>query len=264
MIKKLLIASALGLGAFYFGQTTIFQENFEPATAANWGNLDLDGDGEKWEFLNAELNEVDSFTGGFAVSFSWYLEAFTPDNALVSPEIILPNSGSLNLKFKVAAGDEELFDEHYAVYVIPSSATFTGSETPVFEETLDAGYTLAAKIVNVDLTSYQGQNVKIVFRHFNCTDIFYLGFDDVEVTQNSLAVSDASKNSLKIYPNPTSDFIKIQNTGKVDFVRIFDLSGKMVKETKASDIDVRSLSVGQYILNVHSGNEITSQKFIKK
>ena len=35
MIKKLLIASTLGLGAFYFGQTTIFQENFEPATAAN-------------------------------------------------------------------------------------------------------------------------------------------------------------------------------------------------------------------------------------
>lgn len=154
MIKKLLIASTLGLGAFYFGQNTIFQENFEPVTAANWGNVDLDGDGEKWEFLNAELNEVDSFTGGFAVSFSWYLEAFTPDNALISPEIILPNSGSLNLKFKVAAGDEELFDEHYAVYVIPSSATFTGSETPVFEETLDAGYTLAAKIVNVDLTSY--------------------------------------------------------------------------------------------------------------
>lgn len=103
-----------------------------------------------------------------------------------------------------------------------------------------------------------------MFRHFNCTDIFYLGFDDVEVTQNSLAVSNASKNLVKIYPNPTSNFIKIQNAGTVDFVRIFDLSGKMVKETKASDIDVRSLSAGQYILNIHSGNEITSQKFIKK
>ena len=264
MIKKLLIASTLGLGAFHYGQTTVFQENFEPATAALWGNIDRDGDTQKWEFLDAELNEVLSFQGDFAVSFSWFLEAFTPDNALISPEINLPNSGSLNLKFKVAAGDEELFDEHYAVYVIPSNATFTGAENPVFEETLDAGYTLAAKIVNVDLSSFKGQNVKIVFRHFNCTDIFYMGVDDVEVTQNSLAVLNASKNLVRIYPNPTSDFIKIQNAGKVDFVRIFDLSGKVVKETKASEIDVRSLPAGQYILNIHSGNEITSQKFIKK
>lgn len=264
MIKKLLITTTLSLGAFYFGQTTIFQENFEPATAALWGNVDRDGDGEKWEFLNAELNEVLSFQGGFAVSFSWYFEAFIPDNALISPEIILPNTGELNLRFKVAAGDEELFDEHYAVYVIPSNGTFTGSETPVYEETLDAGYTLAAKIVNVDLSDFKGQNVKIVLRHFNCTDIFYLGFDDVEVTQNSLAVSDAATNSVKIYPNPTSDLIRINNDSKVDFVRIFDLTGKIVKESKSTEIDVRALSAGQYILNVHSGNEITSQKFIKK
>lgn len=264
MIKKLLLFSTLGLGAFYFGQTTIFQENFEPATAALWGNVDRDGDGEKWEFLNAELNEVDSFQGGFAVSFSWYFEAFSPDNALISPEIILPKSESISLKFKVAAGDEELFDEHYAVYVIPSSATFTGSETPVFEETLDAGYTLAAKIVHIDLSAFEGQNVKIVFRHFNCTDIFYLGFDDVEVTRNILAVSNSSKNSFKIYPNPTSDFVKIKTSEKVDLVRIYDLSGKLVKATKSTEIDVSSLSAGQYILNVHSGNEITSRKFTKK
>lgn len=264
MIKKLLIASTLGLGASYFGQNVIFTENFEPATAALWQNVDRDGDGEKWEFLNAELNEVLSFQGGFAVSFSWYLEAFTPDNALISPEIILPNSGSLNLKFKVAAGDEDLFDEHYAVYVIPANSNFTGGETPVFEETLDAGYTLAAKIVNVDLSSFKGQNVKIVLRHFNCTDVYYLGFDDVEVTQNFLAVSGTGKNLLKIYPNPTTDFIRIKNASKVDFVRIFDLTGKIVKESKSTEIDVRSLSSGQYILNIHSGNEITSQKFIKK
>ena len=264
MIKKLLVAYTLGLGAFYFGQTVIFQENFEPATAALWGNIDRDGDTQKWEFLNAETNEVLSFQGDFAVSFSWYFEAFTPDNALISPEIILPNSGSLNLKFKVAAGDEELFEEHYAVYVIPSSATFTGSETPVFEETLDAGYTLSAKNINVNISSFKGQNVKIVFRHFNCTDIFYMGIDDVEVSQNSLAVSNLQTKSFTVYPNPSSDFIKILNAEKIDKIRIFDMSGRLAQETTAQEINIQNFAKGQYILNIHSGNEIISERFIKK
>lgn len=264
MIKKIFLASALGLGAFYFGQTVVFQENFEPATAALWQNNDRDGDGEKWEFLDAQLNEVDSFQGYFATSFSWYFEAFTPDNTLISPEIALPATGNLQLTFKVASGDEEVFDEHYAVYVIPANSTFSGSETPVFEETLDGGYLAAAKVVNIDVSSYKGQNVKLVFRHYNCTDVFYLGIDDVSVTQNSLAVSDSKKNQIKIYPNPSSDFVKIENVENIKTIRIFDMTGKLVKQTSSKEIDVQNFAKGEYIINVYSGNEIISRKFIKK
>src|SRR5690606_32494518 len=117
----------------------------------------------------------------------------------------------LQLSFKVAAGDEEIFEEHYAVYVIPANTAFTGAETPVFEETMDGGYLSAAKTVNVDISAFVGQDVKLVFRHFNCTDIFYIGIDDVLISSMPLAVSDAQKNEVKIYPNPTSDFIKVIN-----------------------------------------------------
>lgn len=265
MIKKLLLASTLGLGAFYYGQTVVFEEKFEtPETRDLWGIGDRDGDGESWEFLDAGINEVDSFTGYFATSFSWYFEVFTPDNTLISPAINLPATGSLQLSFKVAAGDDELFDEHYAVYVIPANGTFTGTETPVFEETLDDGYLAAAKVVNVDVSDYKGQNVKLVFRHYNCTDIFYVGIDDVVITQSSLAVSDSQKNSIRIFPNPTSDFINIQNVKNPNVVRIFDLSGKLVQQSTGEKIDVRSLSTGQYIVNIHTDGKITSQKFIKK
>ena len=95
MIKKLLLASTLGLGVFNNAQTVVFTENFEPNTAALWQNIDRDGDTEKWEFLDAQLNEVDSFQGYFATSFSWYLEAFSPDNALISPKITLPATRTL-------------------------------------------------------------------------------------------------------------------------------------------------------------------------
>ena len=258
------MASTLGLGAFNYAQTTIFQENFEPATAALWQNTDRDGDGEKWEFLDAQLNEVDSFQGYFATSFSWYLQAFSPDNALISPKITLPSTGSLELTFKVAAGDEELFDEHYAVYVIPENTTFSGSEIPVFEETLDGGYLAAAKVVNIDVSSFKGQDVKLVFRHYNCTDIYYLGIDDVKITQNILAVNDSQKNQIQIYPNPSADFIKIKNADDLKTIRIFDMTGKLVKQTNSKEIDIRNFVKGEYILNIYKGNEIISRKFIKK
>lgn len=265
MIRKLLLASTLGVGAFYYGQTTVFQENFEsPATRALWTIGDRDGDAETWEYLDATANGIDSFQGYFAASFSWFFGAFTPDNTLTSPAITLPATGNLELTFKVAAGDEELFNEHYAVYVIPAAATFTGSETPVFEETLDAGYLSAAKFINVDVSAYKGQEIKLVFRHYNCTDVFYIGIDDVKIAQTALGVSDSQKSQVSIYPNPTSDFIKIQNVKELQNVRIFDMSGKIVKESSSVDIDVRNLSAGQYILNIYHGNQVISRKFIKK
>lgn len=265
MIKKLFITGALSFAAVSFAQTIVYQENFESPEARNmWTISELDGDTDTWEFLDATINEVDSFTGYFAASFSWYFEAFTPDNTLTSPAILLPTTGPLQLSFKVAAGDEELFDEHYAVYVIPADATFTGTETPVFEETLDGGYLAAAKVVNVDVSAFQGQNVKLVFRHYNCTDIFYIGIDDVEIIQTNLSVSDTKNQRLKIYPNPTSDFVEISNVKDLKIVRIFDLTGKLVLQSANSKIDVRQLPKGQYILNVHAGEQISSQKFIKK
>lgn len=267
MNKKLLLTSALLLSAFYYGQTIVFEENFNnPAKVALWGNVDRDGDGEKWEFYNAEEDEMLAFTGDFATSWSWYIEAFTPDNTLTSPVFTLPNGqGSITLKFKVGAFDEEVFEEHYAVYVIPANSAFNGTETPVFEETLDAGYTQVAKNISVDISEFAGQEVQLVFRHYECTDIAFIGLDDVEVNvEGKMEASRVNKNLVSIYPNPTSDFIKVQNVKDLQLVRIFDMSGKKVKETSSADIDIRNLSNGQYILNIYSGNEVMSRKFIKK
>ena len=266
MIKKLFLASALGLGAFYHGQTVIFKEDFNlDATRDLWIIGDRDGDADTWEFVNAEEAEAPSFTGDFAWSWSWFFEELTPDNTLTSPKITMPSAGNSELSFKISAADdeEEYFEEHYAVYVIPYDADFTGSETPVFEETLDGGYFQTAKLVKVDISSFAGQDVKLVFRHYDCTNILYIGLDDVMITQNALGVTDSQKSQISVYPNPATDFIQISNAGTVNKVRIFDMSGKLVSETSSTKIDVQKLPKGQYILNVHSGNEIISRKFIK-
>jgi len=263
MIKNLLFLGSLFLGVNAFGQTVLFQENFDtPATQGLWSFGDLDGDEQTWEYLNAEANELPTFSGDAAFSFSWYLDAFTPDNTLTSPPIQLPSEVGLSLKFKVAAGDNELFEEHYAVYVIPANTTFQGTETPVFEETLDAGYYEAAKLVTLDISEFSGQNVQIVFRHYDCEDIFYVAVDDVMIEQTALSTIDFSKSKPIIYQDQNK--VKIKGLDDVNQVKVFDLTGKKLIDIKAKEVDTTTLSKGIYIVNFYGESEVISKKIVIK
>lgn len=267
MIKKILFIGLLTFGITGYSQTVVFSENFnEEATRNLWTLEDLDGDGQFWEFADAEFQEVENFEGWFAWSFSWYFEVFTPDNTLTSPVITLPSDENLELTFKVGAfEDDELFQEHYAVYVIPADATFVGTETPVFEETLDDDYYPEAKVVNVDISSFAGQDVKLVFRHYDVEeDIFYIGIDDVLIqTVEGASVNDFKNASIKVYPNPTSDVLNIQGVEDINRIRIFDLQGKIVQQANGQQINVQSLSNGTYIVNFYNETNVYSRKFVK-
>ncbi|MDN6279783.1 MAG: hypothetical protein L0J45_02150 [Psychroflexus sp.] len=166
MIRSLLFILLLVFTFKSYAQS-VFEEDFNDESSwSTWTLDDLDGDGKLWEFADAEFQEVESFDGGFVWSFSWFFEVFTPDNTLTGPVISLPADADLELSFKVAVyEDEELFQEHYAVYIIPSENSFTGEEEAVFEETMEASYYNPPKTVNIDISSFAGEGVKLVFRH---------------------------------------------------------------------------------------------------
>jgi hypothetical protein len=269
MIKNLFFLGAFIFSASTMAQNVIFEETFSStATHQLWTINDLDGDNDTWEFLDDEDAidaEIPSFTGGFAWSWSWYWIVLTPDNTLTSPVITLPAEGELSLSFKVAAADDDegLFEEHYAVYVIPANTVFDGTETPVYEETLDGGYFSNAKTVDVDITEFAGQDVKLVFRHYDCEDILYLGLDDVIVSQETLSVSnlDQKKNRIVYQENGK---VKINGFDDVQKVKVFDLLGKKVLEVNGTNADVSNLTKGIYIVNFYNNKEVTSRKIVIK
>ena len=266
MIKNLLSAAMLATAFTSYAQTTVFSEGFDTVEdIQKWQYQDLDGDGEIWEFYNAEEEDMPAYSTYFATSWSWFLDAFTPDNSLISPAITLPStSDKLTLKFKIGAGDDGVFDEHYAVYVLPVNEVFDGSQTAVFEETLDAGYTETLKNIEVDITEFKGQEVKLVFRHYDCTDILFIGLDDIEVLdETELATSSASKVSFAVYPNPVQDVLKIKGLSAVSKVKVFDLVGKKHIEVEDSKVEVRQLKAGVYLINIYSGDKVYTKKFIK-
>ncbi|WP_431609432.1 T9SS type A sorting domain-containing protein [Chryseobacterium sp. 'Rf worker isolate 10'] len=75
-------------------------------------------------------------------------------------------------------------------------------------------------------------------------------------SQLSTKETEAVKKTFKTYPNPVKEVLNIENIEKNLSLKIFDLSGKLVLETKTNDskisIDTKSLQKGQYIVSVEN------------
>jgi alpha-tubulin suppressor-like RCC1 family protein len=74
-------------------------------------------------------------------------------------------------------------------------------------------------------------------------------------------------NLFSIFPNPTKEFLSIQNlfNNKIDKVIIIDITGKKILEQKEniSKLNVSNLTNGLYIIQVYSENVKYQSKFIK-
>ena len=162
----------------------LLSEDFENGIPSTWVNLDADNDGNAW--LSSEnLSGVSGHNGsnGCAFSCSYYNSTvLTPDNWLITPAITL--TGPSSLTFWIAAQDASYAAEHYGVYISTTAGTSPADFTILYEETLDANGGARVqgtwKQKTVNLANYTG-TIRIAFRHFNCTDMFYLNIDDVVI-----------------------------------------------------------------------------------
>ena len=70
------------------------------------------------------------------------------------------------------------------------------------------------------------------------------------VTLDNTGIIETNLPTVQIYPNPTSDFIYIENI-EPQSVSIFSLDGKLIKTVEnANIVDVRDLNDGLYLINI--------------
>lgn len=88
-----------------------------------------------------------------------------------------------------------------------------------------------------------------------------------QTTLQVLGVSELEKDNVKIYPNPTADFVyvKLNSKSKIEGAEIYDLSGKLVLKTKleSEKLDLKNLPQGVYMI-VFRNTDIKPIKIIKK
>jgi polyhydroxybutyrate depolymerase len=94
---------------------------------------------------------------------------------------------------------------------------------------------------------------------------FFLGVSPSNLV--SASISEADIASIEVYPNPTSDYLRLENIDtKIQNIAIFNAMGQMVFETSASNqtIDVSGLKTGVYQLMVATNKGLYSNSFIKE
>uniref|UniRef100_UPI001FCC0F33 choice-of-anchor J domain-containing protein n=1 Tax=Porphyromonas gulae TaxID=111105 RepID=UPI001FCC0F33 len=186
------IESSTVCGTLHYATDAILYENFENGPVPNgWLVIDADGDGFSWGHY---LNAYDAFPGhngghcSLSASYVPGIGPVTPDNYLITPKV----EGAKRVKYWVSTQDANWAAEHYAVM---ASTTGTAVEDFVilFEETMTAKPTGAWYERTINLpegTKY------IAWRHYNCTDIYFLKLDDITVFGTP-----ASE------PEPVTDFV---------------------------------------------------------
>lgn len=92
------------------------------------------------------------------------------------------------------------------------------------------------------------------------------GQTDGTIEWVKLGIAGIEENNLNfaIYPNPTNDLLNVSTLEKIESITITDLTGKVVLSNNLkNNINVSSLTNGNYFISVKSNNKIATQKFVK-
>ncbi|KAF0199496.1 MAG: fpp2 [Bacteroidetes bacterium] len=266
MKKTLLIISLLTLSLLGFSQNMLLEEYFnDPVNIpATWTTVDQDGDGHNWyvDTYDAEI---------YVVSESWVDDiVLTPENYLTSPQINLAGLvGTVKLRYTMQVADEEYFAEHYKVAVSTTGNAVQDFTNIVFEETCTANdyYEVPPYWHEriVDLTPFIGQSIYLTFCHYNCTDMYKLLLDSVQVYNlDNVGVSKLNLINLTVYPNPATE--KVYVNGDFDNARIslYSPDGRQVyvadKQSRQTYINVSQFERGMYLLQMETSKGIVSRK----
>ena len=239
----------------------------------------------------ADANRVGITVGGFSSS---YKHVYYSINATSASPTFLPKGGNLPSTLPVYAAIIPVHNSKQMVIGTEYGMMFTDDitasspnwivandgideEVPVYmlhQQIYQQGF---RRIVIYDngnpiYTDYPGiYNYGMVYAATHGRGFFatnqYVGIPEIS------GGTKAKHESMKLYPNPTTDYATIEyklNKSSKVIIRIYDLGGRMVKELNLGTrngmlkerIDLNNLSSGTYFMQMHAGDQATVNKFI--
>jgi len=70
--------------------------------------------------------------------------------------------------------------------------------------------------------------------------------------------------NIDLYPNPTSSNIQVSTDEKIDVIHIYNFSGRLIKSTSETIIDVTDLTSGVYHMNILTEKGLINKRFVKE
>ncbi|HKL40270.1 MAG TPA: DUF4465 domain-containing protein, partial [Cryomorphaceae bacterium] len=92
----------------------------------------------------------------------------------------------------------------------------------------------------------------------------YFCIDDL-ITTNPLSTQNGEDALFQVYPNPTTNRIRISGESIPEWVSVFDVNGSLVlQEANANEINLESLETGTYVLQAMIGGIVSSQLVVRR
>lgn len=192
-MKKILLLAGVLLLANVNGQ--VFQENWDGdgPGVAEWIIIDNDGNTpaeQVSDFLTAwvikdrggEIPNYGGPDGDFAAaSTSWYDPAGQSDDWLISPEISIPATGDISVKWDAKAQDPD-YPDGYNLMVSPTAGTTIADFTENLFSIAQENGEWTTRVSS--LADYAGQTIRLAWVN-NSTDKFVLLLDNISVEELS-------------------------------------------------------------------------------
>ena len=242
----------------------------------NFANLNYPGVGERFAFLAVSDDNWNNYI--HPVSGKMFLLAAVPDDGSDSEDWIISKKmmATADSEFSFYARNYESVNS-----VLPSAqsqvevlvSTTGNTETSDFKTVMDLTklpyYDGEWENYKVDLSQYAGQEIYVALRHFAqggmasmYDDFLFSGFSGLYGDANVCSLESDGK--ISVYPNPAADVVYINGVAEAD-VTVTSLSGAVVLAVDGvNSVDVSGLSAGVYLMTVKTGDNVYTERIIKK
>lgn len=192
------------------------------------------------------------------------------DESLVTPLMAIDRPTALTFETFCQYGIPD-YQDHYKVDVLNTN---TGTWITLWDAVNQPEWVNQfEEPVHLDLSAYQGQNIRLRFRaHNNGSDVLtYSWFiDNVKVVATDTVVQSVGEFQLKasIYPNPVDDLMRIQSNEDMQLISVYNVLGVKVREAAVSNkeavIDLSKLDAGVYMIEIVGVENKSVKTFIKQ
>ncbi len=204
-----------------------FEDNFAEERMPGWTFVDNDGDGYEWYFTEDDDPAIQKHSGiGLLQSQSYdnpTYSVLTPDNWAITPAFQLSSTENW-LSFWVIGQDPSYAAEHFAAYIIAGAPSDDIEDyTLLYEGNAKAIY---QQIVAEIPSDFNGKVVRLMFRHYNVSDMFILNLDDIAVTEEEPEVDepdnphvdpDAPEGMNYLFEEYLDDYQNLDGWGILDY-----------------------------------------------
>lgn len=207
----------------------------------------------------------DECSGALPLTFGETLEAY---NELATASAETPSCNDIDradVWFTFNSGSNTsidiLVDTGYSIQLWEGSC---GSLTPV------AGSCVEGSLLDFAVTINTDYYVQVWSACPGCRTTLTTGLFTILLQDGILSNPELAVNEVKVYPNPTKDILTINVTNStINNIRVTDINGRVVLNEDARgvidlEVDMSSLTVGMYFVNIMTSSGIKTVKVVKE